>query len=58
VQQIREIKMKALKKMTTLAMGIAAIAVSAQTASAEKWDMPMAVCGNEFPFGNGGRFCR
>jgi TRAP-type C4-dicarboxylate transport system substrate-binding protein len=48
VQQIREIKMKALKKMTTLAMGIAAIAVSAQTASAEKWDMPMAYAATNF----------
>jgi TRAP-type C4-dicarboxylate transport system substrate-binding protein len=40
--------MKALKKMTTLAMGIAAIAVSAQTASAEKWDMPMAYAATNF----------
>jgi TRAP-type C4-dicarboxylate transport system substrate-binding protein len=48
VQQIREIKMKALKKMTTLAMGIAAIAVSTQTASAEKWDMPMAYAATNF----------
>ena len=40
--------MKALKKMTTLAMGIAAVAVSAQTASAEKWDMPMAYAATNF----------
>lgn len=40
--------MKALKKMTTLAMGIAAIAVSAQTANAEKWDMPMAYAATNF----------
>ena len=40
--------MKALKKMTTLAMGIAAIAVSAQTTSAEKWDMPMAYAATNF----------
>ena len=40
--------MKALKKMTTLAMGIAALAVSAQTASAEKWDMPMAYAATNF----------
>ena len=40
--------MKALKKMTTLAMGIAAIAVSAQTAGAEKWDMPMAYAATNF----------
>jgi len=40
--------MKALKKMTTLAMGIAAIAVSAQIASAEKWDMPMAYAATNF----------
>ena len=40
--------MKALKKMTTLAMGIAAIAVSAQTASAEKWDMPMAYAATNY----------
>ena len=40
--------MKALKKMTTLAMSIAAIAVSAQTAGAEKWDMPMAYAATNF----------
>ena len=40
--------MKALKKMTTFAMGMAAIAVSAQTASAEKWDMPMAYAATNF----------
>ena len=40
--------MRALKKMTTLAMGIAAVAVSAQTASAEKWDMPMAYAATNF----------
>ena len=44
----REIKMKALVEMTTLAMGIAAIAVSPQTASAEKWDMPMAYAATDF----------
>ena len=40
--------MKALKKMTTLAMSIAAIAVSVQTAGAEKWDMPMAYAATNF----------
>ena len=40
--------MKALKKMTTLAMSIAAIAVSAQTAGAQKWDMPMAYAATNF----------
>ena len=40
--------MKALKKMTTLALSIAAIAVSAQTAGAEKWDMPMAYAATNF----------
>ena len=50
--------MKALKKMTTLAMGIAAHCGVYTNSQRGKMGYAHGVCGNEFPFGNGGRFCR